>query len=96
MVCSWEKACTDNENKNAHFQTFSHQKSGHNKHLSAEEEKVFQHQLSGEWEGSRAAAGDVSSHCFSQALCPKVRNSSKSPFQDKITPTPQEAAPPDM
>lgn len=56
---------------------------------------MFQHQLSGEREGSSAAAGDVSSHSFSQALCPEVRSSSKSPFQDKISP-PLEAAPPDL
>lgn len=84
-VCSWGKAWADNE-KQRHSQTFSHQKSGHNKHLSAEEEKVFQHQLSGEWEESRAAEGDVSSHCFSQALCPTVRNFSKSPFKDETFP----------
>lgn len=50
-----------------------------NKHLSAEEEKVFRHQLSGEWEESRAAAGDVSSHCYLKALCPSVRNFSNLP-----------------
>lgn len=80
-------------NKNAHFQTFPHQKSGHNKHLSAEEEKVFQRQLSEEC--SRAAAGYESSHCFSQAPHPEVRNYSKSPFQDEISPA-LEAVPPDL
>lgn len=82
-------------NKKARFQTFSHQKSGHNKHLSEEEGKVFQHRLSGEREGSRAAAGDVSSHCLSPALFPEVRSSSKFPFQAKISP-PLEAVPPDL
>lgn len=77
-------------NKNAHSWTFFHKKATIN--ARQQQEEVFQQQLLGHWGGSRAA--DVSSLCFSQALCPEVYNSSKSLFHSKIHSL--RAAPPDL